>query len=47
MFPDGTLMVTTAARDAYRPSDRGKHRHRQQLLTVARRADTDIPAVQA
>src|SRR5258705_2728425 len=33
MFPDETLAVTSAAGDAYRPSDRGKHRNRHQLLT--------------
>lgn len=47
MFPDRTLAVTSAAGDAYRPADRGEHRNRHQLLTVARRADADIPAVQA
>jgi hypothetical protein len=47
MFPDRTLAVTSAAGDAYRPADRGKHRDRQQLLTLARRADADIAAVQA
>jgi hypothetical protein len=47
MFPDGTLAVTSAAGDAYQPADRGKHRNRHQLLTLARRADADIAAVQA
>jgi hypothetical protein len=47
MFPDGTLAVTTAACDAYRPADRGKHRRHHQLLTLARQADADIAAVQA
>ena len=45
MFPDGTLAVTSAAGDAHRPADRGKHRIRHQLLTLARRADADIAAV--
>ena len=47
MFPDGTLAVTSAAGDAYRPADRGKHRNQHQSLTLARRADADIAAVQA
>jgi hypothetical protein len=47
MFPDGTLAVTSAAGDAYRPADRGKHRNRHRLLTLARRADAGIAAVQA
>ena len=47
MFPDGTLTVTSAAGDAHRPADRGKHCDRQQLLSMARRADADITAVQA
>jgi hypothetical protein len=47
MFPDGTLAVASAARDAYRPVHRGKHRNRHQLLTPARRADADIATVQA
>jgi hypothetical protein len=47
MFPDGTLAVTAAAGDAYRPAGRGKHRNRHPLLTVARRADGDIAAGQA
>ena len=47
MFPDGILVVTPAAGDAYRPADRGKHRNRHQLLTLARRADADIAAAQA
>jgi hypothetical protein len=47
MFPDETLAVTSAADDAYRPADRGEHRNRHQLLTLARRADADIAAVQA
>jgi hypothetical protein len=46
MFPDGTLAVTSAADDAYRTAGRGKHRNRDQLLTLARRADADIAAVQ-
>ena len=47
MFPDGTLVVTTAADDAYLPADRGKPRNRHQLLTLASRADADIATVQA
>jgi|KBSSwiStaDraftv2_1062776.scaffolds.fasta_scaffold811641_1 hypothetical protein len=47
MFPDGTLAVTSPAGDAYRAADRGKHRNRRQLLTLARRPDADIAAVQA
>ena len=47
MFPDGTLAVTAAAGDAYRPAGRGKHRNRRQLLTLARRPDADMAAVQA
>ena len=47
MFPDRTLAVTSAAGDAYRPADRGKHRNQHQSLTLARRADEDIAAVQA
>ena len=47
MFPDGTLAVTAAAGDADRPAGRGTHRNRYPLLTVARRADGDIAAVQA
>jgi len=47
MFPDGTLAVTAAAGDAHRPADCGKNRNRHPLLTVARRADGDIAAVQA
>ena len=47
MFPDDTLAVTSAAGDAYRQADRGKHRNRHQLLTLARRADADVAAVHA
>ena len=47
MFPDGTLALTSAAGDLYRPADRGKHRNRHQMLTLTRRADADIAAVQA
>jgi hypothetical protein len=47
MFPDGTLAVASAAGDAYRPADRGKHRNGHQLLIRARRADADIAAVHA
>ncbi|MDT5186833.1 MAG: hypothetical protein QOJ20_5772 [Mycobacterium sp.] len=47
MFPEGTLAVTSAAGDAYRPADRGKRRNRHQLLTLARRADADIVTVPA
>jgi hypothetical protein len=46
MFPDGPFAVTSAAGDAHRSADRGKHRNRRQLPTMARRADADIPAVQ-
>ena len=46
MFPDGTLAVTSAAGDAYRPADRGKNGNRHELLTSARRADVDIAAAQ-
>jgi hypothetical protein len=47
MFPDGTLAVTSAAGDAFRPAGRGTHRDRRQLLTLPRAADADIAAVQA
>ena len=44
MFPDGTLAVTAAAGDAYRPADCGKHRNGHPLLTVAGRADATVQA---
>ena len=47
MFPDGTLAVTAAASGAYRPADHVKHRNRHHLLTLARRAEAAIAAVQA
>jgi len=47
MFPDGTLAVSSAVGDAHRPADRGKHRTRRQSLTLERRTDADIAAVQS